>query len=1022
MKHCRSCGQILGDRITTCPACGSRLTAGIAGVDDYRLEKVLHEGHSSFVFRARKEGHEKPVTIRLFTDESGVDEAIAGRLDQELTVLSRLPPDLFVQHYAIRQSRSGLWYRVSEWVDAENWGTIFLSGRLNDQRRMATLFYNVASALDNLEQHGHVMPFLILDDILLPRNNTQNNARSLAVKINFKLSRFLNPKATHHGPMLRKLLAIHPDMVNQRGLDNRTGIWSLGKIFAELLAADPNLTRYSSRLDDIRGLDPELAVLVKVMLSDDPDLRPQTMAEVAASLERILERIPSKPLHAPEPDQQPPARKKIRLWGTAMALALVILAAAAGGFYFGPGTDRPGSSPMDFLESHSRSIAFVMVEYWLTADDNIIYENKVEGTAFLADKEGYLLTNRHVACPWLEDPALFAARQKAVDQAVTLGHRMFLWFEGERAFNRLPGLKGPRELADAYILSTAFQSGGRGNLRIAGVPRQAASRNKGLHAPFSHDFAVLHIDDLPKDLKPLPLEASQAPEQIRRLSSVIIMGFPLGSKTQDDRINASITTGHVRRTSRELIQVDSSIYKGNSGGPAVNDQGRVIGIASGVITERPMSQLPLFTPLSDFGLVLPIAAPRRFIASLKSGQPKWDGHLDFALGQRIDQLMALAINRNFDEAAALADRFLESGQDPTLIFTAGLLHFCRNDMAAGRRLFERLLSMEEENTASRLMVYIMEWLAGQNEGSALTRPLFTMDWRHPDAFSGYLARVLSRGRPMDPNFLDYENPAEKTWRRFMAGLILEKEGQTARATALYREVLLASGANDQLFLMALARLGETGEDPDFHEQALAARTAAKERYAKAVALISIFEAPESDVDLKTDAVQRLLELSPFNRTIFARMAFFHAGRGEWDKAREYIRDYFSKPGRETRLSLGLGLLKGQLLGLSGHRQAARDSFSGFKDQTRDPWYKTVTAQLIEQTSPDTKEQKLIRAAGTPVRRLILHTALGLRAERENDLTRAAHHYREALGTYLEGWYEYDLARDRLMALRGAGGG
>lgn len=202
-------------------------------------------------------------------------------------------PELFVQHYAIRKSRQGFWYRVSEWVDADNWGSIFVSGLLNDQRRLATLFYNIATALECLHAHDHFMPYLILDDILLPRHQT----RHLSVKINFKLSRFLSPRATHHGPMLQKLLGCHPDIINQRAIDFRSGIWSLGKIFAELLLADPNLTEFSSRVDQIRGLDPKLAVLVKVMLSDDPDLRPQTMAKVVETLEHILETIPPGPVH-----------------------------------------------------------------------------------------------------------------------------------------------------------------------------------------------------------------------------------------------------------------------------------------------------------------------------------------------------------------------------------------------------------------------------------------------------------------------------------------------------------------------------------------------------------------------------------------------------------------------------------------------------------------------------------------------------------------------------------------------------
>ena len=57
---------------------------------------------------------------------------MAERLGRELEELKKLPPKRFVRHYAIRRSEDGLWYRISEWVDALNWGELMRSGRLRD--------------------------------------------------------------------------------------------------------------------------------------------------------------------------------------------------------------------------------------------------------------------------------------------------------------------------------------------------------------------------------------------------------------------------------------------------------------------------------------------------------------------------------------------------------------------------------------------------------------------------------------------------------------------------------------------------------------------------------------------------------------------------------------------------------------------------------------------------------------------------------------------------------------------------
>ena len=76
------------------------------------------------------------------------------------------------------------------------------------------------------------------------------------------------------------------------------------------------------------------------------------------------------------------------------------------------------------------------------------------------DKEGYLLTNRHVACPWLEDNNLYVVinRLRQLQRPVRFGYRVFLWFEGEKAFKRLPDLPGSPDLEDIYFVESAYST------------------------------------------------------------------------------------------------------------------------------------------------------------------------------------------------------------------------------------------------------------------------------------------------------------------------------------------------------------------------------------------------------------------------------------------------------------------------------------------------------------------------------------------------------------------------------------
>nr|NJM04857.1 trypsin-like serine protease [Desulfobacula sp.] len=692
MKQCPSCGQILSEKISLCPACGRHTAEKPAYIDDYKILEIIHEGHSSLVAKAVKDEGAAPVTIRLFTEASGVDDTVAQRLLEELETLKKLPPDHFVAHYAIKKTGDGHWYRVSEWVESEDWGSVFMSGRFHDQRRLVKLFYNIASALDLLNRHDHFMPYLILEDILVPADR----ADDLHVKINYKLSRFLNARATHHGPMLEKLLECHPDIIHKRAIDFRSGIWSLGKVFLEIMTADPNLKEFSLKAVEAGGIDPELAVLIKVMLAEDPDLRPQTMEKIVLALARILDRLPYSDAKAPVQRKKHKVINDLKwMKNVIILLFFIIVLMIAGGvswIYLTSESRQAEAVLSEFVESHAGSVAFVMVEYRLSEQGRVIFKNKVEGTAFLVDKEGYLITNRHVACPWLDDGSLFRAYEhySRYTKNITFDYRMFLWFEGARAFNRLPAFQDSPDLSDLYDLSSAYSTGGPGNLRIAGIPRSSVRTSEMVRSPFVNDFAVLKIDSPPPGLRPLPLETGIKPEDIKRLSSVVILGFPLGNQTQYDRINTSITRGHVRRTSRDIIQVDSSIYKGNSGGPAVSAGGKVIGIASGVVTDQNNGNFTGSTPLSDFGLILPISRPAKFIDLIKAGQPQWDGVLDFSLPSKLEEITGLALENKFKQAADLSETMLKTSNDPVLLFASAMLKFCTTDFDQSASYFKRI--------------------------------------------------------------------------------------------------------------------------------------------------------------------------------------------------------------------------------------------------------------------------------------------------------------------------------------------
>lgn len=87
-------------------------------------------------------------------------------------------------------------------------------------------------------------------------------------------------------------------------------------------------------------------------------------------------------------------------------------------------------------------------------------------------------------------------------------------------------------------------------------------------------------------------------------SEVWLFGFPLGKNIpqEGELLTASVFRGIVSRKVDPYLQVQAVVYPGNSGGPAVDEAGRVIGIVTAVQT-TPDGQIA-----SDIGYVIPVEA------------------------------------------------------------------------------------------------------------------------------------------------------------------------------------------------------------------------------------------------------------------------------------------------------------------------------------------------------------------------------------------------------------------------------
>jgi S1-C subfamily serine protease len=200
-----------------------------------------------------------------------------------------------------------------------------------------------------------------------------------------------------------------------------------------------------------------------------------------------------------------------------------------------PSSPGTGLRPDEIYRDLSGGVVMVLAEFDDAGADPFgrAQSGQSLGTGFVVDDEGYVLTNAHV----VESEG------------------------GQRAKN----------------VTVVFNKGGSEGQRVTG---------ELVGVDVGSDVAVIKVDPAKIDLKPLPLGDS---DKVVVGEPVVAIGNPLG-------YDFSITSGIVSATGRSMqaangqtipngIQTDAAINQGNSGGPLINDQGKVIGINERIVSQ-----------------------------------------------------------------------------------------------------------------------------------------------------------------------------------------------------------------------------------------------------------------------------------------------------------------------------------------------------------------------------------------------------------------------------------------------------
>jgi hypothetical protein len=106
------------------------------------------------------------------------------------------------------------------------------------------------------------------------------------------------------------------------------------------------------------------------------------------------------------------------------------------------------------------------------------------------------------------------------------------------------------------------------------------------------DLALLKIDA--QDIPCLPFCDS---DQVELAEEIRVVGYPLSTVLGESvKISRGTISGLIKRDDENRFQIDARVNPGNSGGPLVDEQGRVVGVASELLTSEDIDSIGFAIP------------------------------------------------------------------------------------------------------------------------------------------------------------------------------------------------------------------------------------------------------------------------------------------------------------------------------------------------------------------------------------------------------------------------------------------
>lgn len=353
-------------------------------------------------------------------------------------------------------------------------------------------------------------------------------------------------------------------------------------------------------------------------------------------------------------------------------------------------------------------------------------------------------------------------------------------------------------------------------------------------------------------------------------------------------------------------------------------------------------------------------------------------------------------------------------------------------MGANRIWGQVFYFIETENNTATMLLYLIELQLAQRPDSQVRDKLLDLDWTSDNAFFRALVRLLEGDFDRQTSLTRAATRDEQAWFNFALALLKQNQGAVSAAEELLAKAVSAAYTDNRVYFLARSQLdrlqqkkllscAKQTEQTQCRSQIQKTnlelnrkRDREEEQRQQLTALLADDKQGTGSLQEKQSILEEMLVLDPGNRTFLYWLTYVAAMRQDWELAVQPGRSLPDSGSFESREHLSLGLLLPIIFQTTDQADLAEQGLKAFIHKTGSVWFKAIARTLqFDQDRPSLFE----RAATSPERILTASTFLGFWMEATGRSKEAAPSYREALGTYLDTWIEYEFARERLKRLR-----